>query len=113
MVHPGQGPGLSQYFQGQVGGAETVTLLTSEMPFHNHFLTADSEDVGNNTLPGPTIELAASAGATAYVSGSPPLAQMAFGALSITGASLPHNNMMPYLVLNFCIAMQGIFPPRS
>ena len=113
MVHPLQGPGLSSYAPGQQGGEETVTLLTSEMPFHTHFITAHSEDVGNNTLPGPTIELASSAGATAYVSGSPPLTQMAFGALGIAGGSLPHNNMMPYLTLNFCIAMQGVFPPRS
>jgi microcystin-dependent protein len=113
-MHPGQGPGLSLYDLGQQGGSETVTLLVSEIPLHNHALLANPNP-GDNLIPSPTTSLASSTGGSLYVTAAsnPPLAQMAFQALTPAGGSLPHNNMQPYLVLNYCIALQGVFPPRT
>jgi microcystin-dependent protein len=112
-MHPGQGPGLSLHDLGETGGSEFVTLLDSEMPIHPHtlrgnFNTADVND------PSPARSLARSGTGFLYQSDTASnLTQMAPTALTISGSSLPHNNMMPYLVLNFCIAMQGVFPPRT
>ena len=111
-MHPGQGQGLSLRDLGEIGGAQTVTLLQSEIPVHTHSLKASTE-VGDNSVPSPNMALATSAGAFAYVAGSPPQVVMAPQALSPAGGSLPHNNMQPYLTLNFCIALQGVFPPRG
>lgn len=110
-MHPGQGQGLSLRDLGEIGGSETVTLLTSEMPLHTHSLRG-STDPGDNTVPGPAISLAQSTGALAYVNSASPDSQMALQALPPAGGGLPHNNMQPYLTFNFCIALQGIFPPR-
>ncbi len=113
-MHPGQGPGLSLHDLGEVGGSETVTLLLSELPLHPHSLMCQSQDPADQPAPSPARTFAASQNATAYgPSNGTPIVQMAPQALSPTGGSLPHNNMMPYLVLNFCIALQGIFPPRG
>jgi microcystin-dependent protein len=112
-MQPGQGAGLSLYDLGQLGGTEAVTLLGSEMPIHNHFVTTDPFG-GDKSVPAPDQILANSTGGQLYVTAAsnPPLSQMAPQALSPAGGGLPHNNMQPYLTLNFCIAMQGIFPQR-
>ena len=109
-VHPGQGKGLSLYDLGQTGGSETVTLIESEIPVHTHLLKAFN-DVGEDRIPGPTESLARSTGGLLYAAPAA-AATMAPQALSVAGASFPHNNMMPYLTLSFCIALQGVFPPR-
>ena len=113
-MHPGQGQGLSLRDLGEMSGSTTVTLLVSEIPFHNHTLLANP-NAGDNLIPSPTTSLASSTGGSLYVTGAsnPPMAQMAFQALTPAGGSLPHNNMQPYLTLNFCIALQGVFPPRT
>jgi len=110
-MHPGQGQGLSLRDLGQIGGAESVTLLQSEIPFHTHTLFSSTEP-GDNQLPSPTVAITVSTGGSIFVSGSPPLTAMAPQALPPAGGSLPHNNMQPYLTLNFCIALQGVFPQR-
>jgi microcystin-dependent protein len=107
----GQGSGLSDYDLGQQGGSETITLLESEIPAHNHMVEAVS-DPGDLQAPSDVRALARSGGGFAYVSG-PLNAQFAFQTLTAAGGSLPHNNLMPYLTVNFCIAMQGVFPPRQ
>jgi len=113
VVHPGQGQGLSEYFEGQQGGSETVTLLQSEMPAHAHSAQGTIDD-GQFQAPAPDRALGVSSPGFAYQTNtSQNLTQMNPGALGISGGSLPHNNLQPYLVLNFVIAMQGIFPPRS
>jgi len=114
-MHPGQGPGLSLHDLGETGGSDFVTLLESEMPAHSHSVMVGTQDVADNQVPGPTKILGKSAGAFAYVVGSPTpsLTQMNPTTITPTGGSLPHNNLMPYLTLNFCIALQGVFPPRS
>jgi microcystin-dependent protein len=109
-IQPGQGQGLSLYDLGQQSGTETVTLLVSEIPVHNHTLMASAFQ-GDKTVPQPTACLAASTGGSLYASPQN-LVPMAFQALPPVGNGLPHNNMMPYLTLNYCIAMQGIFPQR-
>jgi len=113
VVGTGQGPGLTEYFEGEIGGSETVTLLESEMPAHNHFVRAYAGDPADNRNPGPTKSLGAPSPGNLYDPTTTQLSPMAFQALSPTGGSLPHNNMMPYLTFYFNIALQGVFPPRS
>jgi microcystin-dependent protein len=108
----GQGQGLSERFLGETGGEEFLTLLQTEMPQHTHALQA-GPDPADQQVPDPTRAIGRSqpfvykqpAGANA------PQA-MALQAVAPAGGGLPHNNMQPYLTLNFCIALQGVFPPR-
>lgn len=121
-MQQGQGQGLSQRFLGQLGGVESVTLLTSEIPVHTHnFQTSNNDPIPDDSNPVGKLPAKGSwddgsnAGVIAYytpASGNPPLALMAPQALSPAGGSLPHNNMQPYLTVNFCIALQGVFPAR-
>lgn len=112
-MHPGQGPGLSLFDLGQTGGSETVTLLESEMPVHTHTMRANS---GDGISPTPSNNVSSAPGADRdlfwYKVGAPN-AVMNPGASGITGGSVPHNNMQPYLTFYYCIALQGVFPPRT
>jgi microcystin-dependent protein len=109
----GQGSGLSDYFEGQEAGTPTVTLIQSEMPFHTHNLMATVEDGTQGSLT-EGITVASSPGGQLYQNNtSGNLVMMNPIALAPAGGSMPHNNMMPYLTLNMCIAMQGVFPPRG
>ena len=110
-MHPGQGPGLSLHDLGETGGTETVTLLESEIPVHNHILRASS-DPANVIQATPSTTYARSAGGSGYKA-SPLDALMAPEELAPAGGDQPHNNMMPYLTCYFCIALQGVFPPRG
>jgi len=109
----GQGPGLSFRDVGETGGETAVTLLQTEMPAHSH----QAESAASGGLPSPTNNAWASGlkgHPGAYAASNPSTnVQMSPAALSPVGGSLPHNNLPPYLTLNFCIALQGIFPPRS
>lgn len=126
-VHFGQGPGLSLRDLGESGGSETVTLLESEIPSHNHAVTIKVPvgDVANTDSPLNAFPATFPVGE--QLDGK---AALLYGQAAETGAvqmgninaevstfpsggSLPHNNMQPTLFLNFCIALQGIFPPRS
>jgi microcystin-dependent protein len=108
-MHPGQGPGLSLHDLGETGGSETVTLLESEIPSHSHgFVAAQSDGISRF----PEANLAANMiGVDGYASPGG-VVQMSDNALTPAGGNQPHNNMQPYLTLNFCIALQGVFPPR-
>ena len=110
-MHPGQGPGLSLHDLGEVGGSETVTLLESEIPSHTHQMHADNQDPADTNVVSPAAALAKSTGGALYQPASN--ATMSGNALAPAGGDQPHNNMQPYLTLNFCIALQGVFPPRS
>jgi microcystin-dependent protein len=111
-MHPGQGPGLSLHDLGETGGSETVTLLESEIPLHPHTSNA-AADPSNAQIPDPTESLSRSAGGSAYSTTTSGLVMMAPQILNPAGGDLPHNNMQPYLTLSFCIALQGVFPPRG
>jgi microcystin-dependent protein len=110
-MHPDQGAGLSLHFLGETGGSEFVTLLQSEIPFHTHGVRANTLDLADTNVPSPNAAFALSSGGTLYQGSAN--ATMSPNAVSVAGGSLPHNNMQPYLTLSFCIAMQGVFPPRS
>jgi microcystin-dependent protein len=112
-MHPGQGPGLSLRDLGEEGGTETVGLLQSEIPAHIHTLQA-ANFVGQVQTPTSTTVLARSGGGNAYQSNATQnLVPMSPQALAPAGGSQPHNNMQPYLTFTFCIALQGVFPPRQ
>ncbi|HKS28089.1 MAG TPA: tail fiber protein [Pyrinomonadaceae bacterium] len=111
-MHPGQGNGLSQHFLGEESGSQFVTLIETEIPVHTHTLMCSGAPADTN-LPENTA-IARTQGASPYLApAGAPLVMMAFQSLSIAGSSLPHNNMQPYLTLNFCIALQGVFPARG
>jgi microcystin-dependent protein len=109
-MHPGQGPGLSLHDLGEMGGSETVTLLQSEIPAHTHALQFSNNDSGVQTPAGQL--LAGGVGVGQYAVPGP-LVQMNPNVVAPIGGDQPHNNMMPYLTLNFNIALQGVFPPRT
>jgi len=109
-LQPGAGPGLTPHSLGEMGGSATVSLLTSEMPMHSHQLM-HSGGAASVPTPGPDNAFARTTTAQVYAPGdtSAPVNPQA---LAANGGSAPHNNMQPSLTLNFCIALQGIFPPR-
>jgi len=113
-VHPGQGPGLSNYVLGEASGTETVTLLTTQMPTHNHLLAANSSVNGSptpvNNFPAIVTDLGGEQ-LNAYSAASN--ATMAPNAVAAAGGSQPHNNMQPFLCVNFIICLYGIFPSRN
>ena len=111
-MHPGQGQGLSLRDLGEIGGAETITLLQAEMPIHTHFVGAQNVPLGPVAAPSDTATLSRPASGNLYNLANPVQVAMAFQEISLAGGGLPHNNMQPYLTLNYCIAMQGVFPPR-
>jgi microcystin-dependent protein len=110
-IHQGQGQGLSERFLGEQSGSQFVTLLVSEMPFHTHTLQGNF-NAGDVFTPSPTTVLTNSDPGNAYAAPAS-LVTMNPQTLSIAGGSLPHNNLQPYLILNFCIALQGVFPARN
>jgi microcystin-dependent protein len=110
-MHPGQGQGLSLHDLGETGGSETVTLVESEIPAHSHGMQADASDPANVKIPSPASSFAISQDGPIYQDNSD--TTLAPQALSPAGGSQPHNNLMPYLTLEFNIALQGVFPPRG
>lgn len=112
-MHPGQGPGLSLHDLGETGGSDTVSLIESEIPSHTHQFRGDNQDPGDTSAPSPQTVFAQSTNAFSYVVPSPPLVAMSGNVLAPAGGDQPHNNLQPYLTLNFCIALQGVYPPRT
>ena len=110
-MHPGQGPGLSLHDLGESGGSETVSLLESEIPSHNHAISASNSDANSQSPAGQRF--AGGVGGVAFYDTAAPARNFADQALAPAGGDQPHNNMQPYLTLNFCIALQGVYPPRT
>ena len=116
-IGQGQGSGLSPQTLGQMAGSETVTLLSTQMPAHTHTATVTPRgvsDAGNTAV--PTGAYPANTGALdKEYNTSGTLVNM--GAATVTvdaaGGSQPHNNMTPYLVIYFLIALEGLFPSRN
>jgi microcystin-dependent protein len=112
-MHPGQGPGLSLHDLGETGGSDTVTLLESEIPAHSHTLMASTTTASKPSPAGNALARAGSGGTPYVAPAGAPLATFADVAIAPAGGDQPHNNMQPYLTLNFCIALQGVYPPRT
>jgi len=111
-MHPGRGPGLTARRLGERGGVETVTLSEAQMPNHNHSLmattnTANSRDPTGNALSRAVGDLSYQDNTSAN------LVTLDERALPDTGGSQAHNNMQPYLTMNFIIALVGLYPSRS
>ena len=109
-MHPGQGPGLSLHDLGETGGSDTVSLLESEIPAHTHGFQVSGADALTGSPAGQLFGSGVGIGMYA-VPGA--LVQLSGNALAPAGGDQPHNNMQPYLTLNFCIALQGVYPPRT
>lgn len=109
-MHPGQGPGLSLHDLGETGGSETVTLLESEIPSHSHAVSVSASDA---TEPSPAGQLFAKGIGIGYYGVPGALTQLSPNAIAPAGGDQPHNNLQPYLTFYFCIALQGVFPPRG
>jgi microcystin-dependent protein len=108
---PGQGPGLSLRDLGEQTGVETVSLIESEIPAHTHVLSGTTDTATSNDPSNAYLARPLGRGSNLYspvTAGAVPMQPT-----SVAGSSQPHNNMQPYLTLSFCIALQGIFPPRS
>jgi len=109
------GPGLSPRSLGETGGSDTVTLTQAQMPSHAHSPVKCNTDRGDQNAPTGNLWSPGGAvkGLAMYASSAGTARTMHPGALTAAGGGLPHNNLPPYLALNFCIALQGVFPPRS
>jgi microcystin-dependent protein len=106
----GQGPGLSSYSLGQQSGSETVTLIQTQMPAHGHFVACSSDDA---TSGDPSLNFPSAFPQKIYSSAATPGKTMNTAMIAQTGGSQPHNNIQPYLCINFIIALEGIFPSRN
>jgi microcystin-dependent protein len=108
-MHPGQGQNLSSYVIGDTGGSETVALLESEIPAHTHTWSVSAADAVTGS---PVAQqFAAGVGIGMYTTNTS-LTSMAISAITPTGGDLPHNNLQPSLTLNFCISLDGTYPPH-
>jgi microcystin-dependent protein len=101
----------STYIQGEPDGVEQVTLTTPTMPMHNHAFLGTSATAGL-ARPQGVVGTDTGAGANYFAPDTTPF-QLSPNAITSAGSSLPHTNMQPYLVLNYAIAMQGIYPSRN
>lgn len=113
-LNAGNGAGLTPRSIGETGGAQTVTLLQSQMPIHTH--VAQASTAGGVDSPAGAVWGESKLGKTplnVYAASGANNVAMSPQALASVGGSLPHNNMPPYQCLTFIIALQGIFPPRS
>jgi microcystin-dependent protein len=117
IVSPGQGPGLSEWVLGEAQGSDNVTLLSTEIPMHSHQVIG-MNNAGTEAAPNGTCYLSrdvrGGTGTIQYMqTGGSPSAAMAPNTLLSSGGTLPHENRQPFLVLNYCIALQGEYPARN
>ena len=108
----GQGPGLSNRSLGEVGGVENVTLTAQQMPAHSHAANASGNSGNTNTPVGKVWSKDAGVQSATYT-GNAPNGVMAANAIGSAGGSQPHENMPPYMAMNYVIALEGIYPSRN
>ena len=109
-IHQGDGPGLTDRPLGQKGGSEKVTLITSQLPTHNHDLVANTQPA---TSTAPANLMPAQGVGVAFYAEQAPNEMMAPTMLHNTGGNQSHNNLMPSLCVNFIVALVGIYPSRN
>lgn len=115
-VHRGQGPGLSAYTLGQSAGVETVTLISTQMPSHNHvpqaISVADAPDPSTDAIWATPPDAMYGGNVTENTNGAVSGTMSPF-ALGVAGGSQPHENMPPFVAVNYSIALEGVFPSRN
>jgi microcystin-dependent protein len=111
-IGQGQSAGLSMYSLGETGGTGTVTLTSQTVPAHTHALQCAGGKPKENTPLGNAVANAAEVGQL-FSTSVTPVSPMSTSAVSFFGSGQPHTNMMPYLALNWVIALQGIYPTRN
>ncbi len=111
-LQTGQGVGLADYPLAGSGGIDSVSLLESEMPSHSHTYSINQSDDPNTNYP-TAINASTNFAISAKNIYSTNTQTTTFKQGSYTGNNQPHNNLQPYLTLNYCIALTGIFPPRD
>ena len=109
-MHPGQGPGLSAHDLGETGGSDTVTAQQAEMPPHAHPMSASGQDA---TVNGPAGQQVANGIGIGMYAPPDPVVALDQNVVAPVGGDQPHNNLQPYLTFSFCIALQGVYPPRT
>lgn len=105
-IHMGTGPGLSSYVLAENGGVESVTITQNQMPVHNH--TPLASNTGASDTPANNFWATSTSGKP--YTAAPPTVLMNAGTMSPTGGSQPHDNMIPFLCVNYIISLFGIFP---
>jgi microcystin-dependent protein len=106
-IHMGKGPDSTTYLLAEAAGVESVTLTVQQMPNHNHPLLASLNQAGGSS---PTGNLTGSVGATQIYRETTPASAMSAQAVGPAGGSQPHENLQPYLCINFIISLFGIYP---
>ena len=109
-VHAGQGPGLSSRRLGEKGGAEAVTVTVAQLPTHNHTMQISTEIAGRSA---PQDNVLGSSTNIDFYTGDAPDQTMSSSVVSPVGGSRSHSNLMPFLCVNFIIALFGIYPSRA
>jgi microcystin-dependent protein len=119
-IHQGQGPGLPAYFLGEMSGTENTTLLSINLPAHNHVLTSVtgtpgvSANDGTTNTPAGNVPAAGAAGRYTTNTGDASLGvTTAMTSTVPAGGSQPVSNLSPYLAMNYIICVEGIFPSRN
>jgi len=115
-VHQGQGPGLSSYSMGEATGVESITLNTAQIPAHNHLINSCSTNGNSSTSAGKYLGssyLPSTGDQVNTYSSGPNDSTLDASTVSTVGGSQPHSNIQPLLVVNFIIALEGIYPSRS
>lgn len=109
-VHQGSGPGLSSYVMGEQTGVESVTLTLNQIPVHNHTVNANAGGA-SGANPSGMVLASGSAGPPWFASAQ--AVSLAASALGMDGGNQPHDNMIPFLTINFIISLFGIFPSQN
>lgn len=109
-LHMGQGPGLTNRTLGEMGGAEQVALTPMQMPAHVHAVMASATVNGATGTPGGTVTFGQTSGPAMFAAQGGPATATLAPSIGTAGQGAPHDNIMPTLVANYCIALTGIYP---